>query len=48
MRLWKRVTTLTRRRQFERDLAVEIRLHREQAGPRFGIDAMALEDSRAD
>jgi len=36
-----------RRRQFEQDLAEEVRFHREMAGAAFGSVALTLEDSRA-
>src|SRR6202035_1781862 len=55
MRIWKRIRLLARRRQFEEDLAEEMRIHRQMAaetlGPdaarAFGSVAMSLEDSRA-
>jgi predicted permease len=55
MKIWKRIRLLARRRQFEEELAEEMRIHREMAaetlGPdaarRFGNVAMSLEDSRA-
>jgi predicted permease len=55
MKIWKQIQLLMRRRQFERDLAEEMRIHREMAvetlGPQgaraFGSVAISLEDSRA-
>src|ERR1700674_2859442 len=55
VKLWKRLRWFFGRRQFERDLAEEVRIHREMAaevlGPdgakRFGSVAMALEESRS-
>ena len=47
MRVWKRIRQFWRRRQFEAELAEEIRFHREMAGAAFGSEALALEDSRA-
>jgi predicted permease len=55
VKLWKRLRWFFRRSQFERDLAEEVRIHREMAadvfGPdaakRFGNVAMALEESRS-
>jgi predicted permease len=55
MKIWKRIQLLAHRRQFEQDLAEEMRIHREMAaetlGPgasrAFGSVAMSLEDSRA-
>ena len=55
MKPWKRFRWFFRRRQFERDLAEEVRIHREMAaeflGPdgakRFGSVAIALEESLA-
>jgi len=47
MKTWKRIRHFWSRRQYERDLAEEIRLHREMAGAAFGSAALALEDSRA-
>lgn len=47
MRLWKNLRTWRRARQFEADLAEEIRLHRELSGPAaFGSVALVLEESR--
>ena len=48
MKLAKRVRHLIGRRQFERDLAEEVRFHREMSGAAFGSEALALEDSRAE
>jgi len=47
MRIFNRLRLWTKRREFERDLAEEIRFHREMAGAAFGSEALALEDSRA-
>jgi len=47
MKIWKRFRHMLRRRQFERDLAEEVRFHREMAGAAFGSVALTLEDSRA-
>ena len=55
MKLWKRLRWFLRRREFERDLAEEVRIHREMAAEsldpgaaqRFGSVAIALEESRA-
>jgi predicted permease len=50
LKMWKRIRLLARRRQFEDELAEEIRIHREmaaEAGGDFGSVAIALEDSRA-
>src|SRR5215472_8042388 len=55
MRLWSRLRQWIRRRQFEADLAEEIRIHREMErdyraaggeGRFFGSEALALEQSR--
>lgn len=47
MRLWKTLRTWRRARQFEADLAEEIRFHRECSGDAgFGSEALALEQSR--
>jgi predicted permease len=47
MKLWKRVRMWRKRRQFEADLAEEIRIHREMSGAAaFGSEALALEQSR--
>jgi hypothetical protein len=47
VRLWKDLRTWRRARQFEADLAEEIRLHRELSGEAaFGSVALALEQSR--
>jgi predicted permease len=47
MKIWKRMRLWLKRREFERDLAEEVQFHREMAGPAFGSEALALEDSRA-
>src|ERR1041385_2810222 len=55
MKIWKRMQLLAGRRQFEADLAEEMRLHREMAAEVYGQDgvkafgsvALSLEDSRA-
>ena len=47
MTILKRLLHLSRRRQFEQDLADEVRFHREMAGSAFGSVALTLEDSRA-
>jgi len=55
LKLWKRLRWFLRRREFERDLAEEVRIHREMAAEsldpgaaqRFGSVAIALEESRA-
>jgi predicted permease len=47
VRLWKTLRTWRRARQFEADLAEEIRIHRELSGEAaFGSVALALEQSR--
>ena len=47
MTILKRLLHLSRRRQFEQDLADEVRFHREMAGSAYGSVALTLEDSRA-
>src|SRR5450432_811593 len=55
MKIWKRIRLLAQRRQFEDDLAEEMRIHREMAAAALGSDAarafgsaaMSMEDSRA-
>src|ERR1035438_6241670 len=50
MKIFKRVRMWAQRRQFEADLAEEVRIHRELAaefGRQFGPEALALENSRA-
>jgi hypothetical protein len=55
MKIWKRIRLLAQRRQFEEDLAEEMRIHREMAAAALGSDAarafgsaaMSMEDSRA-
>jgi len=47
MKIRKRLLYFLRRRQFEQDLAEEVRFHREMAGSAFGSVALTLEDSRA-
>src|SRR5882724_2943401 len=47
MEIWKRLRLWGKGLEFERDLAEEVRFHREMAGPAFGSEALALEDSRA-
>jgi predicted permease len=55
LNVWKRLRWFFRRREYERDLAEEVRIHREMAADalgsdgakRFGSVALALEDSRA-
>jgi hypothetical protein len=46
MTIWNRIRHFWRR-QFEEDLAEEVRFHREMAGAGFGSVALTLEDSRA-
>jgi hypothetical protein len=47
MKFWTRVRMWRNRGRFERDLAEEIRIHREMAGAAaFGSEALALEQSR--
>ena len=46
MKIRKRLLYFLRRRQFERDLAEEVRFHREMAGAAFGSAALTLEESR--
>lgn len=47
MRITKRLRMWRRRRQFEQDLAEEVRIHRELSGTAaFGSEALALEQSR--
>ena len=46
---WRKLKFLTQRRQFERDLDEEMRLHREMIGPdarRFGNATLLKEASR--
>lgn len=47
MRIAQRIKMWRRRRQFERDLAEEVRIHREMSGAAaFGSEALTLEQSR--
>ena len=39
MKIWKRIRWLVRRRQFEEDLAEEMRIHREMAATTLGQEA---------